>query len=466
MNLTTTSENRLFSIFRFSVGNNTSAIPKETYKAYTLKNFEQLPQIQALPEEQKFEMKVVAHVLPFKTNNYVVDKLINWDNVPNDPIFTLTFPQRHMLKPHHFDKMAAVLKNGSDKEAIRETAEKIRLKLNPHPAGQVEHNIPYFNGKKLTGMQHKYKETVLFFPSQGQTCHAYCSFCFRWPQFVGTTGLKFAMREADLLAQYVAKHQEVSDILFTGGDPLVMKTKTLASYINPLLKANIPNLRTIRIGTKALGFWPYRFLTDPDAEDLLALFRKVIKNGVQLAFMAHFNHPNELKTEAVREAISRIRETGVQIRTQSPVLAHINDKPEIWEEMWKEQVNLGCIPYYMFVARDTGAQHYFGVPLEKAWNIFRRAYRKVTGLARTVRGPSMSTALGKVQVLGVSEVHGEKLFVMRFLQGRKPAWVQRPFFAEFNKKATWLHELKPAFGEEKFFFEKVQDEDDPNIVVF
>jgi len=438
----------------FSPYTDVSTILNLKYQAYTLRNFKELPQIQRLSEEQIFAIEVVGHILPFRTNNYIVEELINWDNIPNDPIFILTFPQKDMLKPHHFEEMATILRNGHNQQEIIETANRIRLELNPHPAGQMECNVPALNGQKLVGMQHKYKETVLFFPSQGQTCHAYCTFCFRWPQFVGINGLKFAMREAELLIQYIRLHPEISDVLFTGGDPLFMKTKILAAYINALLEAKLPHLRNIRIGTKALGYWPYRFLTDPDADDLLALFEKVKQAGKHLAIMAHFSHPHELKTKAVREAILRIRETGAQIRTQSPLLSHINDQPEIWAEMWKEQVRLGCIPYYMFVARNTGAQHYFSIPLVRAWKIFRKAYQRVTGLARTVRGPSMSAKPGKIQILGVREINGEKIFILRFLQGRHPDWVLRPFFAQYDEDATWLNQLKPAFGNKKFFFEE------------
>jgi len=424
------------------------------YKAYTLQNFQNLPQIQKLPEEVQFAIQVVGNVYPFRTNNYVVEELINWDNVPHDPIFILTFPQKDMLIPVHYDKMASVINNkNATPQEIKETANQIRLQLNPHPAGQMEKNVPHLNGKKLGGVQHKYKETILFFPSQGQTCHAYCTFCFRWPQFVGFDNLKFAMREVDTLIQYIKQHPEISDVLFTGGDPLVMKTSRLATYINALLEADLPHLHTIRLGTKSLSYWPYRFLTDPDAEALLQLFRKVIQKGKHLAFMAHFNHPQELKTEAVQKAIARIQETGVQIRTQSPLLAHINDQPEIWIELWKKQTQLGCIPYYMFIARDTGAQHYFGVSLGRAWDLFKSAYQQVSGLSRTVRGPSMSATPGKVQILGVNEIGGEKVFMMQFLQGRDPNWVMQPFFAKYDEKATWLDELEP-FGDSSFFFEE------------
>jgi len=423
------------------------------YRPFTLHNFRQIPQVQKLSEEQKFAIEVVGHVLPFRTNSYVVNQLINWDDIPNDPMFILNFPQMEMLRPHHFEEMAAVLSNGASQEQIQATANKIRWQLNPHPAGQMQHNVPVLDGKRLFGMQHKYRETVLFFPSQGQTCHAFCTFCFRWAQFVGIDELKFAAREVQLLVEYIRRHPEITDVLFTGGDPLIMKTRNLRAYIEPLLEAGLPHLRNIRIGSKALAYWPYRFLTDTDAEDLLALFREVSQSGKQLALMAHFNHPAELRTEAVKQAIQRVRETGAQIRTQSPLLRHINDDPDVWAEMWKEQVKQGCIPYYMFVARDTGAQHYFSVPLVEAWQIFRKAYQQVSGLARTVRGPSMSCDPGKVQVAGVSEIKGEKVIVLNALQGRNPDWVGRPFYAQYDEEAIWLNDLKPAFGQEKFFFE-------------
>ena len=422
-------------------------------KSYTLANFRTIPQIQQISEETQFEMEVVGNVLPFKTNNYVVEQLIDWDNVPNDPMYVLTFPQKGMLIPEHYDKMASTLRSGADKKEIARVANDIRLQLNPHPAGQMELNVPQLkDGTKLYGMQHKYDETCLFFPSQSQTCHAYCTFCFRWPQFVGMDEMKFAMREGEQLVQYLKEHPEISDVLFTGGDPMIMKASMFSVYTDALLDAKLPNLKTIRIGTKAVSYWPYKFLTDSDADETLKNFEKIVKSGTHLAIMAHFNHLAELSTDPIKEAIKRIRNTGAQIRTQSPLLAHINDDANMWAEMWQKQVSLGCIPYYMFVVRDTGAQHYFGVPLVKAEKIFRTAFRKVSGLARTVRGPSMSATPGKVHVLGVSEINGQKVMALQLLQGRESEWVGVPFFAKYDENAIWLDDLEPAFGE-KFFFE-------------
>lgn len=424
------------------------------FKTYSLQNYKTIPQISQLSKKEISNIDVVSHVLPFKTNNYVVDELIDWDNYETDPIYKIVFPQKEMLIPRHFEQMESVINSGAGIIDIRETAKQIRLQLNPHPAGQLEHNVPEINGEKLLGIQHKYDETMLFFPTQGQTCHSYCTFCFRWPQFVGMDELKFAMKQGELMVEYLKNHDEITDILFTGGDPMVMKTKYLESYINPLLEADLPNLRNIRIGTKSLTFWPNRFIDDEDSSDLLKLFDKVAKSNKNLAIMSHFNHPNELETRLLEKAVQNIKNTGAIIRTQSPILNNINAEPEIWSELWNKQVGLGMIPYYMFIARNTGAQHYFSIPLVKTLQIFREAYSNVSGICRTVRGPSMSADPGKVLISGIATINGTKVIVLTFIQGRNSNWVRRPFFAKYDENAIWLNNLVPAFGEKEFFYEK------------
>src|SRR5690554_4656293 len=199
----------------------------ERFKVYTARQLDQIPQLQKLPEEQRFEMRVVANVLPFRVNQYVIDQLIDWAAVPNDPIFQLTFPQRGMLKPEHFDRVAQAMRDEVEPAQLNQIIAEVRAELNPHPAGQLEDNIPQLNGEPVQGLQHKYRETVLFFPSSGQVCHSYCTFCFRWAQFVGDKDLKIAAKETSQLQEYLRAHPEVTDVLVTGGDPLVMKTRNL-----------------------------------------------------------------------------------------------------------------------------------------------------------------------------------------------------------------------------------------------
>lgn len=108
-------------------------IPK--YQAYTLQNYREIPQLAKLPGKERFAIEVVGNVLPFRVNRYVIDELIDWNRAPQDALFTLTFPHREMLLPHHFAEMASLLRRSADKQEVQAAANRIRSQLNPHPAG-------------------------------------------------------------------------------------------------------------------------------------------------------------------------------------------------------------------------------------------------------------------------------------------------------------------------------------------
>ena len=396
---------------------------------------------------ERMAIKAVGMVLPFRTNSYVVDTLIDWDAAPDDPIFRLVFPQAAMLDAADVNRIACLLANGAPEAELQGAVHEIRMRLNPHPAGQLALNVPDLGEEPLPGVQHKYHETVLVFPKQGQTCHAYCTYCFRWAQFVDEPGLKMATSDIDRITGYLRGHREVTSVLITGGDPMIMGAGVLRRYIEPLLGPGLEHVESIRIGSKSLAYWPHRFVTDPDADETLRLFEQVVATGRTLAFMAHFSHPRELEPAVVAEAVRRIRGTGALIRTQAPLIRTINDESHTWAGMWRTQVRMGMIPYYMFVERDTGPQDYFAVPLARGYQVFRDAYRNVSGLARTVRGPSMSATPGKVCVDGITELAGQQVFVLHMIQARDPGLVGKPFFARFDPDATWISDLEPAFAD-------------------
>ncbi|MER7543099.1 KamA family radical SAM protein [Actinomadura sp.] len=415
------------------------------FRAFTAKHLDELTARAGLSPEQRLATRAVATVLPFRTNAYVIEELIDWSAAPDDPIYRLVFPQADMLPAEDVAHLSDLLRRDAPKAEIEAAAHHVRMKLNPHPAGQMELNVPSFGDGKIPGMQHKYDETVLYFPKQGQTCHAYCTYCFRWAQFVGEADLKMAGDDVTQLRDYLVSHPEVTSVLFTGGDAMIMGEPVLRRYIEPLL--DLEQLESIRIGTKSLAYWPQKFVTDPDADDMLRLFEQVVESGKNLAFMAHFSHPRELEPLMVTEACRRIRDTGAVIRTQAPLIRTINDDAKTWETMWRAQTRMGLVPYYMFVERDTGPQDYFAVPLARAYEIFRDAYKNVSGLARTVRGPSMSATPGKVCVDGVVDLFDQKVFALHFIQCRDADLVGKPFYAQYDPNAVWLDDLKPAFAD-------------------
>ncbi len=389
------------------------------------------------------DLKLLTKVFPFKVSEYVLDELIDWQNYQDDPIFRLTFPRREMLLPEHW----RLLKNARGFEEQKAAVKRIQQTLNPHPAGQT-HNIPRIGDRMLGGLQHKYRETVLVFPAQGQTCHSYCTYCFRWAQFVNLDEHKFKTKEHRDLFEYLALHKEVTDVLFTGGDPLWMNNDQLFSYLDVIMQPELAHIRTVRIGTKALSYYPQRFLGE-EGNRLRRYLERMVEQGKNISIMAHFSHPQELKTDKVRQAVLNLRKAGVTIRTQAPLIRGINDSSEVWREMWVEQVAMGMIPYYMFVERDTGAQHYFSVSLARAYDIFTEAYNKVSGLAKTVRGPSMSAWPGKILISGIVGRDESKKFVLKFIQSRDPELINIPFYAKYDEKAIWFDdlEIEPAMQE-------------------
>lgn len=420
------------------------------FLTFNAKNFREIEYMKYVPEETKREIDIVSRVIPFKTNNYVVDYLIDWENYEDDPVYILNFPNKNMLRPERYKMLEEAINSKRPQSEIDKLIMDIRMEMNPHPAQQMT-NVPVLDGEELKGMQHKYRDIVLFFPSQGQTCHAHCTFCFRWPQFVKELDMKFSMREIEVAIEYIRRNPHINEILFTGGDPLIMDPATISKYIDALKEANLPNLKNIRFGTKSLTYWPFAFLPEfsDEGQEMLDMMKSTVDSGFHLAFMAHFNHPNELDNKIVQEAIYNIRQTGAEIRTQAPILNHINNSSEAWSKMWKMQISLGLIPYYMFIERETGPYNYFEIPLAEVYRIYQKAIKETGSFSKTVTGPVMSAAKGKAHIMGVVEnpADGKKYFMMQYVRHRDYRETFKPFFMEYDEKATWINQLEEVKAE-------------------
>jgi L-lysine 2,3-aminomutase len=418
---------------RSTLGVTTPAVPR--YRAYTRHALPAIAKRYGLSRALCDEISLISHVVPFRVNSYVLENLIDWADVPDDPIFRMLFPSADMLAPED----VAALRDAGPR--IGDVARSIQSRLNPHPAGQRELNVPVLDGDRVPGLQHMYRETVLYFPSAGQTCHAFCSFCFRWPQFTGSRDWHIAASGTGTLVRYLGEHPEVQDVLVTGGDPFMMSSDLLRRDIDELL--TVPTLRTIRLGTKAMSYWPFRVLSDRDSTALLETLELVSASDKTLALMLHVTHPRELETPDAARAVSVLRRTGAMLYGQAPMMNGVNADPATLSALWTREATSGITPYYLFLARDTGGRTPFAVPLVPAARIFRKAISSVDGLARTVRGPAMSTTAGKLLIDGVvepSEPSGTRLS-LRFVQARDPAVVGRPFTALCPAGADWADAL-------------------------
>ncbi len=369
------------------VANTTAARRRVRY----IRSVDQIPNI---PDEQREQLRQVADVYVFRANDYYLS-LIDW-NDPNDPIRQLIIPR------------------------IEELSDWGRLDASNEAANTV-----------LPGVQHKYPDTVLLLCNE--VCGAYCRYCFRKRLFMDDNDE--VTKDVSAGLAYIREHPEVSNVLLTGGDPLIMSTRRLREIITALRQ--IEHVKIIRIGSKIPAFDPWRILND---RDLQALLREHSRPDRRIYLMAHFDHPREL-TEPALESLAKYIECGVICVNQCPLIRGINDDPDVLAELWSRLSHVGCPPYYLFQGRPTAGNEPYELPIVEGWRIFHDAVTRESGLAGRVRY-AMSHETGKIEICGVDERH----IYLRYHRSKYPQNRGRFFVCKRRDDAYWLDQLEPAEG--------------------
>ncbi len=353
-----------------------------------VKDIDKIPNI---PPEEREKLKKVAEKYVFRANDYYLG-LINWDD-PKDPIKQLIIPREEELSD--WGKLDA-----SNEAAVTVTK----------------------------GVQHKYPETVLLLCNE--VCGAYCRYCFRKRLFMDENDE--VTNDVSEGLRYIAEHPEVTNVLLTGGDPLLMSTRRITEILEKIRA--IPHVKIIRIGSKMPAFDPWRILND---EPLQAALRKYSEPRRRIYLMAHFDHPREL-TDAAVNGIDCFIKCGVICVNQCPLIKGINDDPMVLSTMFRQLSWMGCPPYYLFQGRPTEGNEPYEVPIVRGWEIFREALRYGSGLARRPRY-AMSHETGKIEILGVDAKH----IYLRYHRAKDAALRGRFMVYKRNDDAYWLDQLEP-----------------------
>jgi KamA family protein len=283
----------------------------------------------------------------------------------------------------------------------------------------------------VQGAQHKYQRTVLLLCNE--VCGAYCRYCFRKRLFMDDNDeVTLDVQEG---LDYIAAHPEVTNVLLTGGDPLLMSTRKLESIFSCL--RDIEHVSIIRIGTKMPAFNPWRVLDD---DKLLAAIRKHSTPEKRIYLMAHFDHPRELTPEAVA-GLDALQQAGAILINQCPLVRGVNDDAAVIGELYQKLEAIGVPPYYLFQGRPTEGNEPYEVPLVEGWSIFDRARRMASGLGRRARF-AMSHESGKVEIVGLDA----RYFYMRYHQAKDPADEGRFMVLHRDDEAYWLDQLVPVKG--------------------
>ncbi len=343
--------------------------------------------IAELSEKEKDVGAKVSEKFVFRTNDYY-QSLINWDD-PDDPIRRLIIPDSSELT--EWGRLDASLE---------------------------EHYT------KVPGLEHKYADTALLLCND--VCGAYCRFCFRKRLFMDENDE--VVRDVTMGIDYIRNHPEISNVLLTGGDPLIMSTSKLEPIIAQLRA--IPHVRIIRLGSKMPAFNPFRITEDPE---LHAMFKRYsTPDAGRIYVMCHFNHPVEL-TRNAKEGLQCLQEHSVVTINQTPMIRGVNDNSGVLGELMNELSYLGVPPYYVFQCRPTEGNESYSVPVEEAYRIFAAAIERASGLAKRARF-SMSHATGKIEVVGLT--HDQAIF--KYHRAADPRNAGRIMLFRRNSEAYWF----------------------------
>lgn len=322
-----------------------------------IKFITKLKNVSGLTADDQNSLSDVADKFEFRANDYYLS-LIDWSD-PNDPIRKLIVPD-----PCELEDWGSL-----------------------DPSGEKHYTI-------MPGLEHKYHSTALLLVSN--VCGGICRYCFRKRVFIHKQ--EEILSDPDAACDYLREHPEISNVLLTGGDPLMLSTNKLHNIIEPLL--NIDHIKIIRLGTKIPAFNPYRFLDDPE---LIELMQNIGSAGKQLYAIVHFNHANEL-TDPACQALRLIHNTGATLANQTPIIRGINDNPDDLADLFNKLSFIGVPPYYVFQCRPALGNKGYSVPIEEAYQIFEQAKAQCSGLAKRARY-SMSHQTGKIEIVGLTQKH-------------------------------------------------------------
>jgi len=341
------------------------------------------------PKEEK-KLKQITQRHPMRVTSYYMS-LIDWDN-PDDPIRKMAIP----------------------------SLKEFNLQGSYDTSGEAENT-------KLLGLQHKYQETALILATN--RCAMYCRHCFR-KRLVGLQTKEIIERFEDA-AEYIKLHEQINNVLITGGDPLVLENGIIEQFLSIL--SDFPQLKFIRFGSRAPVTFPSRFEDD----ELLRILSRYSLPDRRIYVVTQFNHPKEITKQSIK-AVDNLIKSGVIVNNQTVLLKGVNDNPITLANLQNRLVSIGVNPYYVFQCRPVKrVKHHFQVPLCRGIEIVEEAKKHCNGHSKRFKY-IMSHRTGKIEILGIFD--NEIYFKYHQAKNRKK--LGKIFKRPVNENAGWLDDLK------------------------
>ncbi|MCW8902584.1 KamA family radical SAM protein [Sedimenticola sp.] len=388
------------SITSHQASNNTTDWSTMDWKQELQNNIHNVADLKAfidLSADEERDIKQVVESHPMNIPRYYLSLIDR--NDPNDPIRKLAVPTG--------DELVVAGQMGA---------------TTGDPYGDDKHD-------KGNGVLHKYGYTALVVATE--YCSMYCRHCFR-KRLVGLPNDQ-TVQNFRAAADYIATHPEISNVVVSGGDPMMLPTTIIRSMLDTL--RSIPHLNFVRIGTRAPVVYPLRF-QDDELIEYLADFNQT----KTLYVPTHFNHPNEITPEATN-AVARLRNAGIAVNNQAVLLRGINDDEETLVQLMSGLTRIGVNPYYLYQCMPVSrVRHHFQVPLKRGVDMVDRARSRLDGYAKRFKF-ILGHDIGKIEICGRS---GDNLILKQIhARAEEQEQASRIMIRRLDEQAGWLDDMEP-----------------------
>ncbi|RLJ70473.1 lysine 2,3-aminomutase [Hydrogenivirga caldilitoris] len=333
-----------------------SHVPENLWRDYNwqiknrIKTLDELQRYLKLIPEEVEGIKKTEGVYPMAITPYYLS-LIDPEDI-NDPIRLQAIPR------------------------ISEVDEEIQSRGEPDPLKE-DGSIP--------GLTHRYPDRVLV--SVTSFCAVYCRHCMRKRIFAQGERAR-TKDEIDRMLSYIREHEEIRDVLISGGEPLSLSNEKIEYILRGL--RSIDHIEIIRFGTRLPVLAPQRFF-DEELLDILDRYSPIWVN-------THFNHPREV-TELSEEAVDKLLRRGIPVNNQTVLLKGVNDDPETMLELFRKLLKIKVKPQYLFHCDPIKGAVHFRTTLDKGIEIMRYLRGRISGMGIPTYALDLPGGKGKVPIL-------------------------------------------------------------------
>lgn len=218
------------------------------------------------------------------------------------------------------------------------------------------------------GIIHRYANRILFTPTTN--CPVICRYCFRKNELNEQD--KIFQHKLSALKTYLLKHQDINEVILTGGDPLILNDQKISEILATLVDCNI---KFVRFHTRTPVILPSRL-----THQFIEMLDNFSKQFTKILFCLHTNHPQELSND-VAQALEKLRGCKIDKRTQTVLLNGVNDNAETLLKLFYQVIDHDFNPYYLHHPDQVRGGMHFYLPLERGRKIYNQLRNNLPGWA-------------------------------------------------------------------------------------